>query len=207
MSEFTVESRQETNDIPTPRAFLGGRRLGAGGLIAALGLLAPGTPARASDADLLLGFAAAAAGVFHGRCVGAEVVTIELAGARLAATEYTFAVYETFKGDAATTLRFRQVGTPAGGARDLGALVGLPLYRPGAEYVLFLLPAGRLGLTSPAGAGEAAYRIEGSALRPVAAGHLRTVGGARTAAAVVGGTAEVGTLEALRELLRAAGGR
>lgn len=162
-------------------------------------------PARtALDPDLLLGFARAAGRIVHGRCLAAEPLLVEVAGARVAATRYTFAVDETFKGEPAATLVFHQVGTPEGGARDLGRLVGLPVYRPGAEYLLFLLQPGRSGLTSPAGAGEAAYAVEGRALRPLAAGHFLTARGlARRAAASAGRPQEVTTLEALRALLGA----
>ncbi len=168
--------------------------------------LAHATRAAAVDADVMREFARAAGRVVHARCVGAEVVVVEVAGARVAATEYSFAVSETLKGEPASTLRFRQVGTPGGGPRDLGQLVGLPVYQPGGEYVLFLLPASRSGLTSPAGAGEAAFRVEGSALRPLAGGHLRTAG-SRTPSAPekIGGKAEIDTLDALRELMRAEG--
>jgi hypothetical protein len=176
--------------------------------LAGLGGLADATRAAALDADLMREFARAAGRVVHARCVGAEVVIVEVAGARLAATEYSFAVHETLKGEPTSTLRFRQVGTPSGGPRDLGQLVGLPVYRPGQDYLLFMLPAGRSGLTSPAGAGEAAFGVEGSALRPLAAGHLRTAGGrTRTAPASAGGKAEIDTLAELRELMRAEGDR
>ena len=168
--------------------------------------VAGATGTAALDADPVREFARAAGRVVHARCLGAEVVVVEVAGARLAATEYSFAVHETFKGEPTSTLRFRQVGTPSGGPRDLGQLVGLPVYRPGEDYVLFLLPAGRSGLTSPAGAGEAAFGVEGSALRPLAAGHWRTAAGRkRTAPAIAGGRAEIDTLEELRELVRAEG--
>lgn len=170
------------------------------------------TRAAAVEADVMREFARAAGRVVHARCVSAEVVVVEVAGARVAATEYTFAVHKTLKGEPGSTLRFRQVGTPQGGPRDLGQLVGLPIYEPGGEYVLFLLPASRSGLTSPAGAGEAAFRVERSALRQVSAGHLRTTGSRTPPAAPkagagvgagVGAGAEIDTLDALRELMRA----
>ncbi len=165
---------------------------------------ASGASSAAADPDRLVAFARDAAHVVRGHCLSAEVVTVEVAGARLAATEYTFEVRETFKGQPGPRLRFRQVGTPEGGPLDLGQLVGLPVYRPGEEYVLFLLPAGRAGLTSPAGAGEAAFAVEEPLLRPLAAGHFVT---AREAAPAADSAArhspepEVTTLEALRALL------
>ncbi len=80
---------------------------------------------------------------------------MKLAGAELASTTYTFDVSDALKGAGTGQLVFRQIGTRVGGPRDLGARVGLPVYTPGVEYVLFLLPEGTLGLTSPAGAGTA----------------------------------------------------
>ena len=170
--------------------------------------LADATRAGAVEADVMREFARAAGRVVHARCVSAEVVVVEVAGARVAATEYTFAVHETLKGEPTSTLHFRQVGKPEGGPRDLGQLVGLPVYQPGGEYVLFLLPASRSGLTSPAGAGEAAFRVQGTALRQLTAGHLRTTGSRTPPAAAKAGAgvgAEIDTLDALRELMRAEG--
>jgi hypothetical protein len=62
---------------------------------------------------------------------------------------------------------FRQVGTPDGGPRDLGRLVGLPIYATGTEYVLFLLPESAARVTSPAGAGDGAFIVSGDAVRGV----------------------------------------
>lgn len=153
-----------------------------------LALLAPPPAAIAQaahpDAALLAGFARAAARVFHGRCVAAEPAEVTLAGARLPVTVYTFEVVEGFKGAKAGTVTFRQVGRPEGGPRDLGRLTGLPVYRPGAEYVLFLLPESRAGLTSPAGAAEAALAVgPGGALVWSGPGHGATVRGRARATA------------------------
>ena len=107
-----------------------------------------------------------AAHVFRGRCTAVAVETMEIGGTPLAVTAYTFHVREHLKGSGSSTFTFRQVGTPDGGARDLGHLVGLPVYAPGTEYVLFLLPDSRAGVTSPAGAAEGAYLVrDGSVAR------------------------------------------
>ena len=97
--------------------------------------------------------------IFRGRCVAANPVVVPVAGARIPATEYTFQVSDPIAGCAAGNLVFRQVGRPAGGPMDLGALVGLPTYVPGREYVLLLVPPSRAGLCSPAGAGAGAFQI------------------------------------------------
>jgi hypothetical protein len=85
---------------------------------------------------------------------------------------------ETLKGAAAATLRFRQVGRPEGGRGDLGELVGLPVYRPGSEYVLFLLPESRAHLTSPVSAAGGAFLVRGDDL--VASGTSHGVVGLRS---------------------------
>ena len=102
---------------------------------------------------------ASAARVFRGRCTAVVAGTVEVAGARLPATTYTFRVREHLKGRRRSTITFRQLGAPGGGPHDLGRLVDLPTYAPGSEYVLFLLPASRVGLTSPAGAAEGALLV------------------------------------------------
>lgn len=109
----------------------------------------------------LAGLTASAGRIFRGVCLSAEVGTVEYAGARIAATTYTFDVRESLKGGGDRTVTFRQVGTPGGGARDLGRAAGLPVYAPGGEYVIFLLPESKARLTSPAGASRGALRVSG----------------------------------------------
>jgi hypothetical protein len=135
--------------------------------------------------------------VVRGRCVAAAPVVVAVGGARIAATEYTFAVSETLKGPAGTTLRFRQVGRPEGGRGDLGELVGLPVYSPGTEYVLFLLPESRSLLTSPVSAAGGAFFVRGDSL--VASGISHAI------VAPPGGGPSAPTLSGLRAALRAAG--
>jgi hypothetical protein len=106
-----------------------------------------------------------AAHVFRGRCVAAQVGTAEVAGGRLPVTTYTFRVREHLKGGGTPTLTIRQVGTPQGGPRDLGRLAGLPVYTLGTEYVLFLLPESRAGLT--AGVSQGAFIVRGEQVRGV----------------------------------------
>ena len=166
------------------------------------------------EAGILESFASASARVFRGRCLAAEPAEVAVAGGRVPVTVYTFEVLEGLKGPLASTVTFRQVGHPEGGPRDLGRLAGLPVYRPGAEYVLFLLPESRAGLTSPAGAAEAALVVgAGGALGWVGARHGVTVRGvgeeARTVpsgAVPVRPSADPPTLDDVRRAV-AAGGR
>jgi hypothetical protein len=140
-------------------------------VIAAAGALAAPVGAHASMQTnaSVAAMTTSAARVFRGHCASAATETVEIAGARLRVTTYTFRVDEHLKGAKRGTVTFRQVGAPDGGPRDLGRLAGLPAYLPGTEYVLFLLPAGRAGLTSPAGAAEGAAQhvpSSGDRLRP-----------------------------------------
>jgi hypothetical protein len=105
---------------------------------------------------------ASAGRIFRGECLAAEVETTEVAGARIVVTRYTFRVNEYLKGKGPSTITFRQVGTPQGGPRDLGGLAGIPVYTPGREYVLFLLPESSAGLTSPAGVKQGVFVVSGN---------------------------------------------
>ncbi len=115
---------------------------------------------------------AGAAQIVRGECVSAVPGVVEIARARIAVTVYTFRVAERLKGAGGELLVFRQVGRPDRGEGprrqpDLGRAAGLPVYAPGSEYLVFLLPESRAGLTSPAGAVHGAYRIEGDTVFPL----------------------------------------
>lgn len=143
---------------------------------------------------------AGAARVFRGHCESATTEIVEVAGAHLPVTTYTFRVAEHLKGKAVHTVTFRQVGRPDGGPRDLGRLAGLPVYAPGTEYVLFLLPASRIGLTSPAGAADGAFVVRGKRVHRMA--------GARPGPRRDTDDAEEPTsYESLRKAVRQANGR
>jgi hypothetical protein len=148
--------------------------------------------------------------VFRGHCATRAVSTIEVAGARLPVTTYTFRVGEHLKGGGGRTVTFRQVGTPEGGPRDLGRLVGLPVYAPGTEYVLFLLPPGRAGTTSPAGAAEGAFLVSGDQVVSLRGAAERpspeppTAPAARAAAAPAAAPSPAGAEELSYEALRRA---
>ncbi len=132
-------------------------------LLAAIARGAMAQTSGGADGAMLAQFARGAERVFRGRCLSAEPVTVALpGGGAVEATRYVFTVAEPLKGlTRAGRTAFVQVGRPGGGEDDLGYRVGLPTYEPGAEYVLFLLPESKRGLTSPAGAGEGALRVEG----------------------------------------------
>jgi len=108
-----------------------------------------------------------AARVFRGRCVAARPVQVDFKGRPLAATAYTFEVSEYLKGEGPRALTFRQVGTPERGVSDLGRIAGLTVFAPGNEYVVFLRPESKAGLTSAAGRGRGVLLMSGETVRAV----------------------------------------
>ncbi len=108
-----------------------------------------------------------AARVFRGRCVAARPGTVDLRGRPLAATAYTFEVSEYLKGEGPRTLTFRQAGTPERDVTDLGRIAGLTVFAPGNEYVIFLRPESKAGLTSAAGRGRGVLLVSGETVRAV----------------------------------------
>ena len=123
-------------------------------------------PARAASYTLKE-LTSGAAQVFRGRCVGAEIGTADFAGKPIAATTYVFEVGEYLKGGGPRTLRVRQAGTPRRESNDLGRIAGLPVYVPGNEYVVFLRPPSRAGLTSPSGKGRGVFIVRDERLHAV----------------------------------------
>ena len=158
-------------------------------------LLACASAVLAQDVEgfVVQSFAQSAARIFRGRCVEAEPVSVRVPGGVIAATRYTFEVGEGLKGVAkARRTSFVQVGRPSGGANDLGQLAGLPTYAPGSEYVLFLLPESRIGLTSPAGSAEGAFLVAGDRMVWLPGAHgvtqrTRSIRQPRVAERVAGG--------------------
>ena len=106
-----------------------------------------------------------AARVFRGRCVEARPGTVDFKGRPLAATAYIFEVSEYLKGDGPKRLTFRQAGTPERGVSDLGRIAGLTVFAPGVEYVVFLRPESKAGLTSAAGRGRGVFLLSGGTVQ------------------------------------------
>jgi hypothetical protein len=145
------------------------RRVVALVLLALAGAFAaPGGPAPARAASYTLKeLTNGAARVFRGRCVGAEIGTADFAGKPIVATTYVFQVSEYLKGSGPGTLRVRQAGSPRRQGSDLGRIAGLPVYVPGNEYVVFLRPESRAGLTSPSGKGRGVFIVRDERLHAV----------------------------------------
>ena len=103
--------------------------------------------------------------IFRGRCVAARAETVDFKGRPLAATSYFFDVSEYLKGQGPRTLSFRQAGTPERGTSDLGRIAGLTVFEPGREYVIFLRPVSKAGLTSAAGRGKGVLLMTGETVQ------------------------------------------
>jgi hypothetical protein len=105
--------------------------------------------------------------IIRGICIGADSEMADLGRARVAATRYSFRVTDYLKGGGPGNISFRQVGGRGPRILDIGRLAGLPVYHVGTEYVLFLLPESRAGLTSPAPSGEGAFLVRGNDVIPL----------------------------------------
>lgn len=101
--------------------------------------------------------------IFVGKCLSA-VSSVE-GGVPL--TTYSFQVIEPLQGIQSETIVVRQFGAatpaPAGGVPGRGVIVqGMPTYRVGVSYLLFLVEESPLGLTSPAGLFQGAFTAKGA---------------------------------------------
>ncbi len=121
-----------------------------------------------------------AARVFRGRCVAARPGTVDFKGRPLAATTYAFEVSEYLKGSGPRYLTFRQTGTPERDVGDLGRIAGLTVFAPGVEYVVFLRPESKIGLTSAAGRGRGVFLVSGETVKAVDVDGRAPVPGAET---------------------------
>ena len=100
-----------------------------------------------------------AARVFRGRCVAARPGTVDFRGRPLAATAYSFEVSEYLKGNGHAVEKPRLF--------RLGRIAGLTVFAPGNEYVVFLRPDSKAGLTSAAGRGRGVLLVSGETVRAV----------------------------------------
>ncbi len=93
--------------------------------------------------------------VFRGRCVSVKKLADPAGG--FPAVEFRFEVLEAVKGtEKGQTVVFRQVQTARRGA---GGIPGIPEYRKGEDLLIFLAGDSRIGLTSPIGLGQGAFRL------------------------------------------------
>lgn len=93
--------------------------------------------------------------VFSGRCLSVKLLEESVAG--FPTVEFRFEVLEAVKGvQNGQIVVFRQVRSAKG--RRTG-IPGLPSYRKGDQMLLFLAGDSRLGLTSPIGLVQGAFRL------------------------------------------------
>ena len=99
--------------------------------------------------------------VFRGVCVSARS---GLDARGLPVSEYLFRNFETLAGTAPTTVTVRQYGLLREDRTTLcpgylPRIEGMPEYRVGSEYLLFLNPTSALGLTSPIGLEQGRFHV------------------------------------------------
>ena len=93
--------------------------------------------------------------IFIGNCISIENKNMTIQGHSMLVTEYTFQVTQGLKGVTGQTLVFRQFRSTQGA----GAVVGMPEYQKGKNYMLFLGKDSDYGLTSPIGLGQGAFIV------------------------------------------------
>lgn len=104
--------------------------------------------------------------VFVGVCVSAlDGELVQPGGWAVPYTEYTFEVRQVLKGQLGQHLTIRQYGvreprpTSDGRLALASRLPAMPVYQPGQTLLLFLIGDSSLGLTSPVGLAQGAFRI------------------------------------------------
>jgi len=115
-----------------------------------------------------------------------EQESMSLGGSTLPVVAYTLRVDEPFKGSFQTVkdtsvVEVRMLGNlkqsaAAGGVQQVPILPDLPQLQLGRDYVLFTTPPSALGLSSPVGLGQGAFRIYTVEKQEMAANELENAG-------------------------------
>jgi len=99
--------------------------------------------------------------IFVGTCTAVE--EIKVPGTQLPATRYTFLVSESLKGELDEVVVIRQFGIRDSGGEDRRSvgprIPGMPIYEEGEEVILFLAGDSKVGMTSPIGFSQGAFRV------------------------------------------------
>ncbi|MBI4750473.1 MAG: hypothetical protein HY774_18480 [Acidobacteria bacterium] len=110
--------------------------------------------------------AKAAGKIVIGRCLSAtpQFLSREMAGRlRLPGTgrimEYVFSIEQTLKGRKSQTIQFKQIHSLTG-LNGQSLLHSMPHYEIGREYLLFLTQESEVGLCSPVGLFQGAFRLQ-----------------------------------------------
>lgn len=110
--------------------------------------------------------AKAAGKIVIGRCLSAspQMLSQETASrlrlpgtARI--TEYVFHIEQTLKGQKHQALHFKQISSLTG-IRGQSVLYSMPAYEIGQDYLLFLTQESEIGLCSPVGLFQGAFRLQ-----------------------------------------------
>ncbi len=101
--------------------------------------------------------------VFVGKCLSVESKVTN----NIPFTTYTFEVVEQVKGVSTNTVTVRQFGLtkpiPIGGGLARATIIqGMPQYKEGHQYLLFLVKESPIGLSSPAGLFQGAFVSTGT---------------------------------------------
>ena len=134
---------------------------------------------------------------FQGTCLGNRTELDAKTG--FVVTYTTFAVHDALKGTLGATHEIKQVGgelpAAAGGLRY--RVIGVPKFRPGAEYVVFLAGKSSIGFSSPIGLSQGRFDVRRE-------GALAKVGNGRDFREMAGAGAELPG--AVQERIKAAEG-
>lgn len=101
--------------------------------------------------------ASAADVIFHGRAISNEVKQDPVTGK--VATFTQFEVIELIKGTTGKTHTIKQIGGRLPGGKAHLAVHGVPRFRAGEAYVVFLPKASHLGFSSPIGLSQGKFDI------------------------------------------------
>lgn len=101
--------------------------------------------------------------IFQGTCVKAEQSTVPASSGKvlIPAMAYTFEVTDPLKGKVSNSYVLTQLGDSWGPGQLAvdAAQVGMPSYRVGKSYLLFLNAEGPTGLSSPCGLSQGLFAI------------------------------------------------
>ena len=102
--------------------------------------------------------------VFEGQCVQIEHAVVKSSDGEvdIPVARYTFEVNDPIRGISDKKVTITQLGKFQDGRRFWANpdMIGVPTYKVGDRYVLFMTPEGKTGLSSPVGMAQGAFLIE-----------------------------------------------
>ncbi len=108
--------------------------------------------------------------IFRGTVISIESTTVEAGGGELSAIKYTFEVADLYKGDATlvkgdkavmvvTMIGSLKKPTVENGVVKLSGFRDGPKIADGGDYLLFVTPESRIGLSMTVGLGQGAFKV------------------------------------------------